>query len=221
MTYFNREYIEFFKNLEKHNYKEWFHENKKSYISNVKQPFDLFTQEMILRIQEFDDSIDKDPKNAIFRINKDIRFSQDKSPYKTHRAASFAKGGRKAIAPGYYIQIGAHNINFGGGIYFIDTKCIKVIREHIINNQDEFNDIINDNDFVKYFGEIHGNKNKRLPKEQMQLVDKIPLLLNKQLYYMDDIETEKVLFSENLLDFFVDKFKTASRFNKFILEAID
>lgn len=103
MKYFTPEYINFFNNLEKNNSKIWFDENRKLYEESVKKPFNSFISELILEILQFDDSIDIHTKNAIFRINRDIRFSKDKTPYNTHKRAALVKGGRKSPYPGYYL----------------------------------------------------------------------------------------------------------------------
>ena len=84
MAWFEKEFIAFFLELEVNNHKEWFHENKKRYEQYVKEPFYNFVAEMIKRINKDDPSIAIEPKEAIFRINRDIRFSKDKQPYKNY-----------------------------------------------------------------------------------------------------------------------------------------
>ena len=83
MSYFTKETTEFLLNLRENNKREWFHANKKVYEKHVKNPFKEFISELIFRIQEFDTDMGFEAKDAIFRINRDMRFSKDKSPYKT------------------------------------------------------------------------------------------------------------------------------------------
>ena len=81
MTYFTKDFLDFFKELAANNHKDWFHANKKRYEASVKDPFKVFVQDMIDRAAAKDDRFAGEAKNAIFRINRDIRFSKDKSPY--------------------------------------------------------------------------------------------------------------------------------------------
>ena len=95
MAYFTKDFIDFFKELAANNKKEWFDFNRKRYEKSVKQPFAEFVQEMIDRIRADDPKVDISTKDAIFRINRDVRFSKDKTPYKTHMAAIVSARGKK------------------------------------------------------------------------------------------------------------------------------
>ena len=108
MSYFNQDFIKFFKELESNNNREWFNENKERYIHSVKDPFFSFVEEMIHRISEENDSFNIAPKEAIFRIYRDVRFSKNKLPYKTTASAIISPGGRKDFTtPGYYLELSA------------------------------------------------------------------------------------------------------------------
>ena len=95
MAYFTKDFTKFLKDLEKNNNREWFNENKKRYEESVKEPFYNFIDEMIMRINAIDNNVAIQPKDAIFRIYKDVRFSKDKLPYKTQVSAVISPGGRK------------------------------------------------------------------------------------------------------------------------------
>ena len=95
MAYFTQDFIDFFQELSANNHREWFHANKKRYEQQVKVPFQSFVQLMIDRVQEVDRNVVLTPKDAIFRINRDIRFSADKTPYKTNVSAIISSGGKK------------------------------------------------------------------------------------------------------------------------------
>ncbi|MDL5046489.1 DUF2461 family protein [Oscillatoria amoena NRMC-F 0135] len=84
MVYFDADYINFFDGLENNNTKEWFDTNKKIYENKVKKPFNAFIEELIAAYNALGYKIPMTAKDAIMRINRDIRFSNDKSPYKTH-----------------------------------------------------------------------------------------------------------------------------------------
>ena len=102
MAYFTKDFIDFFKELAANNKKEWFDSNRQRYEKSVKQPFAEFVQEMIDRIQPDGPAVYISTKDAIFRINRDIRFSNDKTPYKTYMAALVsAKGKKDKGTPGF------------------------------------------------------------------------------------------------------------------------
>jgi len=97
MSYFTKDFIKFLKGLNKNNEREWFHANKKDYVTHVKDPFKAFVQLIIDKMQKVDPTVVITPKDAIFRINRDIRFSKDKTPYKTNVSAAISAGGRKDL----------------------------------------------------------------------------------------------------------------------------
>jgi len=87
MTYFTEDFIQFFNDLEKNNNQEWFHNHQKSYETNVKKPMQRLLTDLIAELQKYDIEIDVDPKKCIGRINRDIRFSKDKTPYNVRSMA--------------------------------------------------------------------------------------------------------------------------------------
>ena len=131
MNHFKQDFIDFFTQLEANNSKEWFDENRKTYEKAVKKPFKQLIQRLIDHLPELDPQIQMAPKDAIFRINRDIRFSKDKTPYNTIVKAGFARGGRKSSYAGYYLGISATQIHVGGGVYMLDAANLKKIRQHI------------------------------------------------------------------------------------------
>jgi uncharacterized protein (TIGR02453 family) len=97
MVYFEKDYFEFFKELAANNHKEWFDVNRSRYHSSVKEPFDKFIADLITEVHKIDKKIEIAPKDAIFRINRDIRFSKDKTPYKLNRSAIISPRQRAII----------------------------------------------------------------------------------------------------------------------------
>ncbi len=204
MTHFNKDFIKFFKELEKNNQREWFHENKKRYETNVKKPFADFVQLMLDHMQVIDPRILITPKDAIFRINRDIRFSKDKSPYKVQVSAILSPGGRKDMhTPGLYIEFSHKHAAAYSGLYMLDAKKLQKVREHIAANLEEFNELIGQKDFVAKFGSIQGEKNKRIPKEFRAIEETQPLIANKSFYYFAKFRPNAVLeedFPKTLLE---------------------
>ena len=189
MSHFTEEYHKFFTGLKKNNKKEWFDKNRKVYENHVKEPFRGFVEEMIVRIHADNPDVLINTREAIFRINRDIRFSKDKTPYKTHMSAIISPGGKKAKEdPGIYFQLGVNGIRIYSGIHLPDKENLEKMRRAIANNADEFASIINDKKFKTKFGEILGEKHKRIPPEFKEAAEKQPLLANKNFYVMANLD---------------------------------
>lgn len=156
--------FDFLKNLSKNNNREWFNENKSSFLEAQKNVVE-YLEELIPAIAQFDEEILKlDAKKSVFRIYRDIRFSLDKTPYKTHFGASLGMGKNKKIS-GYYLHIEPGNSFVAGGIYHPEKDILKKIRLSIDKTPDAFLKIINDKNFKKYFTELsQEDKLQRIPQ---------------------------------------------------------
>lgn len=220
MAYFKPDYLEFFKELAGNNHKEWFDIHRKRYEQSVKIPMQVFVKDLILTLNRFDKEIQIEPKDAIFRINRDIRFSKDKSPYKLHSSAVISKYGKKDKSyPGLYIELGPEYFGIYGGLYMPDSKEIQDIRTYIADHQKEFSALINEADFINKYGEIKGEKNQRIPKEFTKIAEEIPLIMNKQWYYFAHLDPETIL-GEDLIDIVVDYYSSAKGMRAFLTKAI-
>ena len=220
MPYFSKDFIQFFKDLAANNNKEWFDENRKRYEREVKDPFKTFIGDLIHKISKDDPAIAIEPKDAIFRINRDIRFSKDKTPYKTMVSAIITKGGKKdKTSPGLYIELTPEHVRVYGGVYMADKEQLYDIRARIVENMDEFNKAINDKNFKSKYGEIRGEKNKVIPGEFKAAAEKEPLIFNKQFYYFGQMEAEAVL-KEDLIETVYDYYTAARGIREFLAKAI-
>lgn len=200
MAYFEPDFLEFFKELAANNHKDWFDENRQRYHKIVKDPFRAFVSDLIAEVQKDDPRVDIGPSDAIFRINRDIRFSKDKMPYKIHVSAIISRYGKKDKSyPGLYVHFDPEHARFYGGLYRLTPDQTNDMRYAIAENMNDFNDLINAPKFVKTFGEIQGEKAKRIPKELKKKAEEQPLIFNKSLYYSATEPPETVL-SDNLLD---------------------
>lgn len=159
--------IDFIRQLAKNNNKEWFDNNRAKY-NQARGDFEQLVSEIIEKISHFDPPLaDLQAKHCIFRINRDVRFSADKSPYKTNFGASFEKGGRKSGLAGYYLHLEPGNKSMaGGGIWMPDAETLKKVRQEIDYNWDEFRTLLNDNNFKKIYGDLDHSEQKlrREPK---------------------------------------------------------
>ena len=167
MQYFTEGFNNFFKGLAPNNHKDWFHENKKAYEKDVKKAFAKFLGDLIQNIREkYDPELDLEVKNAVFRINRDIRFSKDKTPYKLQVSAVVSRGGRKDMQyPGMYIQFGVGEIWLGGGMYRPEKQNLQLIREHMARNPEQVKKLKADKKFNTIYEAIQGEQNKRIPKD--------------------------------------------------------
>ena len=214
MKYFDKDFVAFFKELSKNNNKEWFHSNKKRYEASVKEPFKNFVQALITELQKKDKTLKLEPKDCITRINRDIRFAKDKTPYNTHVSALITHGGKKhKDRPGLFIRLSAEGVAVMGGCYMPDKNQLQSIRTAIHKDNKTFNKILKSAPFKKHFGEVRGDKMKRIPKEWQEPAEKDQHILNKQFYYVAE-EKANFIPTDNL-------FKTVMTFHKAMLPMND
>lgn len=221
MKYFEKGFLDFFAELEENNHKEWFDQNRKRYEGFVKEPFKRFVAEMIAQISALDPEVRAEPKDCIFRINRDIRFSKDKTPYKTNVSASIAPGGRKNMStPGIYIELSARDIRIYSGVYMPDKDQLTKVRASIEYNLEGFQKVVNDKEFIKNFGGILGDKNKIVPKEFKEVLEKEPLIANKQFYFFKKYEPKQLLSETLVVDFMTD-YQIAKPVMEFFKDALE
>jgi len=160
-----QKYLDFLAELERNNNREWFDANRARYKS-LNEPFQLFVGELILRISEFDPQLKfLTPKDCTYRINRDIRFSNDKSPYKTHLGSAFGHLAKNGSCPGYYFELRSDGqIMIGGGWYILDSVQLYKLRQTISGDAKLFLKILKNPEFKATFGELNGEKLKTTPK---------------------------------------------------------
>ncbi len=220
MQYFTEDYLNFFKELASNNNKDWFDKNRKRYENEVREPFKRFISNLITEVAKQDTEVQIDQKEAIFRINRDIRFSKDKTPYKLNNSAIISKTGRKDKSyPGLYIELGPEKLGIYGGVYMPDTKQVQKIRQYIVNNKALFLKIITNKDFKQKFGEIQGDKHKRLPKEFLEAAKNQPLLFNKQWYHFANLSPDEIT-GNNLINTILNYNKAALPLKLFLADAL-
>ncbi|MFS4455290.1 DUF2461 domain-containing protein [Maribacter sp. 2304DJ31-5] len=209
-------YSTFFKELAKNNNKAWFHTHKKRYESEVKAPFVELLEQLLSVLISWDDRILPDPKKALFRINRDLRFSKDKSPYNTLMKAGFSPNGKKSIYPGYYLGIDTENIHVGGGLFMIRPPELRKVRAYIAENPQELLGITTNIDFTSNFGKLKGEKAKRLDKDLIAVAAKTDCIFNKQFYAMAEFPLEPFYNSSKLYNEILDHFKAVKPLNTYL-----
>jgi len=157
--------LKFLAKLKKNNDRDWFKANKKEY-NEARAEFEAAVEDLIERIAAFDpELIGTAPKDCLFRIYRDIRFSKDKSPYKTAFGAYIAPGGRKSMAPGYYFHVEPKATFLAGGLYRPDGPVLLNVRNAIAGDPKALPKIEKQAAFKKNFGKIESHENlKNAPK---------------------------------------------------------
>jgi uncharacterized protein (TIGR02453 family) len=220
MAFFTNDFLDFFKELAANNHKDWFDVNRKRYHESIKKPFDNFLDSLINELKKTDNEIDIQAKDAVFRINRDIRFSKDKTPYKLNRSAIINPGGKKNKSiPGLYFEFSPEHVRIYTGAYQPDKFQLQSIREEIANNLTKFNKIITEKEFVKNYQEVRGEKNVRIPKEFKEAGEKQPLIFNKNFYVYTTLQPE-VILQDDLIKIINDSYKIAEPFAQFLKKPI-
>ncbi len=211
--------LSFISDLKKNNHKEWFHANRSRY-EEAREEFHAFVESLINEIQVFDPSLGPiQPKSTVFRINRDIRFSKDKSPYKTNFGAFIVPGGKKSGNAGYYFHLDPEGSFAGGGVYHPMPDILKKIRNEIYHNAEEFKGIIEGKEFYKYFGDMYDDRLKTPPKGFPKDFEHIELLKYKSYIVSQNFDTETVTGGD-LVTETVKAFRLMYPLNKFINYAL-
>ncbi|MGD1847987.1 MAG: DUF2461 domain-containing protein [Salibacteraceae bacterium] len=213
-------YVAFFEGLEQNNHKAWFHANKATYEKEVKLPFTDLVASLISELTALEAAIAPNPKDALFRINRDVRFSKDKTPYNLLMKASFVPGGKKSKLPGFYLGIGAHRVHAGGGLMNLSGADLKRIRQAIADDTQGFVSIVSAAPFVHHFGELKGNRAKRIDKDLQPVLEKTKLIANKQFYAMRQFDLAPYLNSDQLNTVLMEHFKAIYPLNQFLKKAL-
>jgi len=218
----NNELFDFFSDLKKNNNRDWFQANKDRYENDVKDPLLTFIAAFAERTPEISSSIMAIPRvqgGSLFRIYRDVRFSKDKTPYKTGAGLHFRhKRGKDVHSPGYYLHLEPGEVFAGCGIWKPNTETVTKIRTKIANHPDQWLNIIQDNKFQKTFT-IGGDSLKRPPKG---FDPDHPLIedLKRKDYLASIVLNEQIVGEPDFLDYYVELCKTAAPFMEFLTTAV-
>ncbi|MBN2612269.1 MAG: DUF2461 domain-containing protein [Bacteroidales bacterium] len=211
--------LNYLKKLSKNNNKEWFHANKPMY-EKVRKEFEFTVQLLVIEIGKFDKTISGlTAKDCVFRIFRDVRFSSDKTPYKTNFGAFMAPGGRKSGRAGYYLHVEPGNYFLAGGIYMPPSDILKKVRYEIFHNLDEFEEIIHHAGFKKYFGQIWGNRLSAAPRGFPKDFKGIDYLKYKDYNMVHELN-EATITGEGFIGYAAEVFRAMLPLNRFINQAI-
>lgn len=207
--------LHFLKNLSKNNNREWFTENKDQYIAAQQNVLNM-VENLIEKIGAFDEEIMKiDAKKSLYRIYRDVRFSKDKSPYKTNFGAGLGMGKGNKIS-GYYLHIEPGKSFLAGGVYQPEPSVLKEIRKEISMNAKEFQEILQQDDFRNNFrGLSVEGKLQRVPNGFDKDDPMAEFLKLKNLIVVHPI-SDDALMQENATKNMAKIFKSMKPLNDFL-----
>lgn len=193
-----KEALQFLEDLIANNNTEWMHANKKRY-DNYKKDYHNFIGSILAEMKPLDKALEPlEVKNCTFRINRDIRFSKDKSPYKTNMGVWFTQNKFRKNSPGYYIHYEKGNSFIAGGVWCPEPNELKQIRKEIAFFHDDLEAIINDKKFKSEYGSLSRDENNTLKKAPKDFDPNHPAIDYLKLKsFTASTKIEDTLFTDN------------------------
>lgn len=215
-----KETFSFLKDLKRNNYRDWFEANRNRY-QQAKTEFSGFTTQLISGLHHLDPSIGTpEAKDCIFRINRDVRFSHDKSPYKTNMGAYIVRGGKKSVFAGYYFHLEPGGCFAAGGVYVPQPNALKAIRQTIWEEKEKFLEIIRSREFQKHFSGIEGEQLKTAPQSYPKDHPDVWLVRYKSYSLIKNIP-DTDLFKPGFMEELMDTYRAMLPFNKFLNSVLE
>lgn len=211
----NASTLQFLRNLQKNNNRDWFNDNK-TFYQQAQQDVISFVEKLIEEIAAFDEEIGKlDAKKSLFRIYRDTRFSKDKSPYKTNFGASLGMGKGGQVS-GYYLHIEPGKSFLAGGVYMPESSVLKKVRQEISAFGEEFKLILENDDFRNYFrGLSVEDKLKKVP-QGFENDDKMAEFLKLKHFVVTHPVSDEQLLADDATIEFAKIYKAMKPLNDFL-----
>jgi uncharacterized protein (TIGR02453 family) len=207
-AFFTPRTLTFLRALKRNNDREWFKARKEEYEEHVRGPMVALIEQLSADAHRFAPDMVFSPRDSLFRIYRDTRFSEDKTPLKTHIAASFPpRHLAKARGAGLYLQVGHDGAWAGGGIYGPEKNELLQIREHLAGNHQRFRSIVESPRFKKQLGGLQGERLQRVPRGFVADHPAAEYLKYKQLYAGHEFTAAEVTgprFYASLVTLFTD-----------------
>ena len=157
--------LSFLRSLKRNNRREWFTPRKEQFEREVRAPMVAVVEQLARDFRKFAPELEASPKTSIFRVYRDTRFSEDKSPYKTHIAAAFrVRALPKGQSAGLYVEVTPEWVWCGGGYYAPETPQLVKIRQHISDTYPEIHRITRKTAFTRALGSLEGEQLTRVPR---------------------------------------------------------
>lgn len=162
---FTAEALKFLRGLKRNNRRDWFNARREVYEAHVRQPMLAVIGRLSDDLRDFAPEIVASPKTSMYRIYRDVRFSENKAPYKTHVAASFpTRGLPKHEGAGLYFHLSADGLFVGGGMFAPQPAQLQAVREHIAANHKRLRTIVESPRFLRVVGSLRGERLQRVPR---------------------------------------------------------
>ncbi len=214
--------FDFLRDLKQNNDKAWFEENKQRYESVVREPLLKFIADFAIHLAKISPYFEADPRKvggSLFRIYRDIRFSTDKSPYKTHAGIQFRhESGRDVHAPGFYLHLEPDNVCTAIGVWQPDIETLGKIRDAIVAHPTRWQKIFSDEKFAAIFT-LEGDKLKKAPKGYDPNHTLIEILKYKELYIFTSFSEGKAC-TVDFIERYAEVCHLAKPFIEFLTKAI-
>lgn len=220
LTYFPPASLRFLQQIRRHNNREWFEKNRAVYESALRTPMKDLVAALAVELHRFAPEVIADPAKAIYRINRDVRFSADKSPYKTHIAAIFpVRGLPKNSGPGLYFHYSAEEVLIAGGVYMPESSELRAIREQVAAAPGRLKKIVTEKKFRQLFGGLEGEQLKKMPKGYLPGHPAEEFLRYKQFLFAKQYGPE-LATSSKLLSELVSCFRAGMPLIRFLAEPV-
>ncbi|MGL5318939.1 MAG: DUF2461 domain-containing protein [Bacteroidales bacterium] len=213
--------LEFLSELAKNNNREWFQEHKEEY-ERAKDLFEQQVQSLIERMSLYDPSLmGLEVKDCTWRIYRDVRFSYDKRPFKTHFGAFLVRGGKKSPHSGYYIHFEAGACLMGGGIWCPDPKLLKALRQSVFDHTEEFVSILKAPDFYRLYPELDTEGMLKTIPRNFPRDFAYPELLKVKSYLVSHALPDSFFSQSDWIEQAAEKFQHLLPFHQFMNHAVD
>jgi uncharacterized protein (TIGR02453 family) len=187
--------LAFLAELRENNNKAWFDEHR-SWYKQARSAFEQVVGDVISQLTMIEELGNISPKDCMFRINRDVRFSKDKSPYNTAMSASIGPGGRHGEGHSYFLHIAPGDSFVGSGLFEPDKAVLDNVRQHIALDAHPLRTIIGSATFVTYFGAMHGDTLKTAPVGYDRNHPAVDLLRYKQFLAVHKFSDDDVIEPE-------------------------
>jgi uncharacterized protein (TIGR02453 family) len=218
----SKDSLQFLEDLKVNNNRDWFLANKKRY-ETVKKDYHQLVAAFLDALKPLDSSLEMlEVKNCVFRINRDVRFAKDKSPYKTNLGIWISGGSKHTEAPGYYLHIENGKCFVGGGIYCPQPDQLQKIRKEIHFFYEDLIEIINDSTFQSIYKNLNRDENSTLknpPKGYTKEDPAVEYLKLKSFTATQPFDT-KLVTQKDFVSIMAEKMMALKPFNNFIDRAL-
>jgi uncharacterized protein (TIGR02453 family) len=213
--------FDFLAELSEHNDRDWFQARKATY-DELRQEFEAAVGRWLKQLVPHNPTLaGLEAKKCIFRIYRDVRFSRDKRPYKTHFSAYFSGGGKSGNAPGYYVQLGPNGQTLlAGGLYEPEKEQLARIRQEIDYNSAALHKLLQTPDFRQYFSGVEGDKLKKAPAGYPADHPEIELLKHKS-FIVSHTVPDAVARKLDLDTYVPATFRAMQPFCEYLQEAVE